>query len=105
MQHQNNCKHFKNIFWFFRHGFLGFFFYASKQVGIMLKGTVIDSMVVGGPAFNSSILEVGDIILGVDGSKVTDEIIVSTLLGDDRPDSKVVLAIQRPRDDVCGPCF
>jgi S1-C subfamily serine protease len=70
----------------------------------MLKGSVIESIVIGGPAFNSSMLEVGDVILGVDGSKVTEENIVSTLIGDDRPESNVILTVQRRRDDVRGSC-
>ena len=40
------------------------------QVGLMMDGTTIDSLVVGGPAFRSGQLERGDIILAVDHQPV-----------------------------------
>ena len=41
------------------------------QIGILLCGVTIDNMIIGGPAYNSRQLEIGDIILQVDGVAAT----------------------------------
>ncbi len=41
------------------------------QLGIMLCGLIVDSTVIGGPAYNSGQLERGDVILRVDGVLAT----------------------------------
>jgi hypothetical protein len=42
------------------------FGYHDTQVGLLLQGCTIESMIVGGPAYNSRQLERGDVILKVD---------------------------------------
>ena len=41
------------------------------QIGILLCGVTIDNMIIGGPAYNSRQLEIGDMILQVDGVAAT----------------------------------
>ena len=59
----------------------------------MLKGLIVDNMVIGGPAYNSGILKKGDIILAIDGVVTTEETVLSMLLGEDIPGSAVTLNI------------
>ena len=61
----------------------------------MLLGTMIDNLVVGGPAYNSRQLHHGDIILKVDGIPVTQANIHEVLVGHDMPGSPVVLSVVR----------
>jgi S1-C subfamily serine protease len=65
------------------------------QVGIMLRGCIIDNMVIGGPAYNVGLLRRGDIITGVDGVPATEETVLTMLLGDDVPGSQVTLKMSR----------
>jgi hypothetical protein len=57
------------------------------QVGIGLEGVVISSMVVGGPAYNCGLLDIGDRILSVNGVAVHDQNINEALTGADIPGS------------------
>ncbi len=41
------------------------------QIGILLCGVTIDNMIIGGPAYNSRQLEIGDMIMQVDGVAAT----------------------------------
>jgi hypothetical protein len=41
------------------------------QIGIMLCGLAIDSTVIGGPAYNSRLLDRDDVIVRVDGIAAT----------------------------------
>ncbi len=70
------------------------------QVGIILKGTVIESTVVGGPAFTSMCLTRGDVILEVDGRPVTEKTIEILLTGNDKPGSLVLLTVSKGNDKV-----
>jgi C-terminal processing protease CtpA/Prc len=69
-------------------------------VGIILRGTIIESMVVGGPAFTSKSLGRGDEILEVDGKPVTEKTIEILLAGNDKPGSLVVLTVSKGSDRV-----
>ena len=76
----------------------------------MLLGTMIDNLVVGGPAYNSRQLHHGDIILQVDGIPVTQTNIHDVMVGKDMPGSPVVLSVARGGAKVrlvgysCAPC-
>ena len=62
------------------------------QIGVMLTDTVIDAMVVGGPAANSGLIHKGDRIISVDGrdmSNVAADDLHSALVGSDQPGTKV----------------
>ena len=61
----------------------------------MLIGTVIDNMVIGGPAYNSDRLEKGDTIVQVNGKPVSAEELPDMLIGDDIPGTSVVITVQR----------
>ena len=45
-------------------------FKAKSTIGLMLKGTKIDSLVVGGPAYGCGMLERGDEVVVVGNTKV-----------------------------------
>ena len=66
----------------------------------MLNGTVVQSILIGGPAFNSSQLDTGDVVIGVDGCKVSEDNIASHLTGNDTAGSTVTLTVQKQRDHV-----
>jgi C-terminal processing protease CtpA/Prc len=70
------------------------------QVGIILRGTAIESTVVGGPAFTSMTLARGDVILEADGKPVTEQTIEGLLTGNDKPGSLVVLTVSKGSDKV-----
>ncbi len=61
----------------------------------MINGRIVDSMVIGGPAYNSQQLNRGDVILKVDGVSVTNENILETMVGCDVPGSIVDLCIAK----------
>ena len=63
------------------------------QVGIMIIGTTIDGMVLGGPASNSGRLSKGDVILEVDGLTVTSDTVAQALLGSDIPGTSLRLKV------------
>ena len=65
------------------------------QIGIMLLGTMIDNLVVGGPAYNSRQLHHGDIILKVDGIPVNQNNIHEIMVGNDSPGSPMVVSVAR----------
>lgn len=59
----------------------------------MLLGCTIDNMVVGGPAYGCQKLEKGDVILKIDGQPVNQDNLLSYLIGNDTPGSKVAITI------------
>ena len=61
----------------------------------MFKGNIIESMVVGGPAFNCQQLDRGDELLLVDGEAVTDANRNLLLIGGDVPGSAVTLTVRK----------
>jgi hypothetical protein len=67
----------------------------------MLKGTEIDTTVIGGPAHNSKAISSGDVILKIDEVVVTGDNIVKLLLGNDLPGSPVNLTIAKGGPKVC----
>ena len=64
-------------------------FRTKSTVGIMLNDCVIDTLVVGGPAFNSRQIRPGATILKIDGKPVSPENITTHLIGVDIPGSEV----------------
>ena len=64
-------------------------FRTKSTVGIMLNDCVIDTLVVGGPAFNSRQIRPGATILKIDGKLVSPENITTHLIGVDIPGSEV----------------
>jgi len=62
----------------------------------MFKGSHIESMVVGGPAFNSQQLDRGDELILVDGQTVTEGNRNLLLIGGDVPGSQVTLTVRKP---------
>ena len=61
----------------------------------MMNGTMIENMVVGGPAYNSKQLEHGDVILEVDGQEAKNENIFEVLIGCDVPGSAVNIKLAK----------
>ena len=68
-------------------------FSSRATVGVMFHGNIIESMVVGGPAFNCQELDRGDELLRVDGQPVTDQNRHMLLIGSDLPGSQVTLTV------------
>lgn len=75
-------------------------FFADLQVGLVLRGTAIDSTVLGGPAYASQMLSRGDIIVKVDDQPATDQNVSLLLVGNDKPGSKVTLSVEKNADKV-----
>ena len=69
----------------------------------MLLGTMIDNLVVGGPAYNSRQLHRGDVVLKVDGQPVTQTNIHDAMVGSDVPGSPVVVSVARGGPKVPSP--
>ena len=69
-------------------------FSSVTTIGIMLSGTEIDNMVVGGSAYNTKELDKGDIILEVDATPVEVEQLHAALVGSDVPGSTVTLRVR-----------
>jgi hypothetical protein len=67
-------------------------------VGLMLNDLTIHGMVVGGPAFKSRQVLVGDRIIAVDGKRVGLDDYEEALVGSDVPDSEVILTVYRESD-------
>eukprot|EP00960_Hanusia_phi_P037590 753023-Hanusia_phi.AAC.8 len=67
----------------------------GMTVGLMLKGTAIDDMVIGGPAHHSNAFERGDTIVRVDGKEVNAETVLRALVGDDVPGGLVDITIKK----------
>ena len=70
-------------------------FSSRATVGVMFHGNVIESMVVGGPAFNCQQLDRGDELLQVDGQPVTEANRHRLLIGKDLPGSQVTLTVRK----------
>ena len=54
-----------------------------SQVGIIVHGTTVDDLILGGPAYNSKKLAQGDVIIKVDSVEATEENINDLLIGKD----------------------
>jgi C-terminal processing protease CtpA/Prc len=67
----------------------------------VLDGTIIQSTIVGGPAFVASYLEKGDIILKIDGKPATKENIDTLLDSSQTPGSTVILTVAKGGCEVC----
>ena len=68
----------------------------KATLGVMLRGTKVDTLVVGGPAYNSGMLERGDEIIMVGSSRVENEDqLLSLLHGSDEPHTIVNLTVRR----------
>ena len=61
----------------------------------MFHGNMIESMVVGGPAFNSQKLDRGDELTRVDGERVTEGNRHKLLVGNDVPGAVVTLTVKK----------
>jgi hypothetical protein len=59
----------------------------KSTIGVMLSGTAVDNIVIGGPAYGK--LDKGDLIKKVDGQSAKSENIASLLFGSDVPGSEV----------------
>ena len=68
------------------------------SVGLSMKGSTIAGLVVGGPSFLCGQLNIGDIIVQVDGTAVTNDNLHQLLLGDDLPGSSVTITAMKPVD-------
>jgi hypothetical protein len=67
---------------------------SKATVGLMLKGTVVDNLLMGGPAFTSGLIMKGDVILAVDGKEAKPEDVHIALQGNDTPGSPVKVSAQ-----------
>ena len=65
----------------------------SEQLGIKLRGTAIEEIVIGGAAHISMKLSRGDVILKVDGVVVTDSSVHKHLVGSNFPRSPVIITV------------
>lgn len=65
------------------------------QVGVMFASGVIDSMVVGGPAYNSRHLDKGDVVVEIDGNAVTSDNLSQLLVGCDVAGSAVTITVKK----------
>jgi hypothetical protein len=70
-------------------------FRTRSTVGMMLNGTTIEFLVVGGPGYNSGQLDRGDTVLRVNAEAVTSETILQALVGDDVPGSELSLTVKK----------
>jgi C-terminal processing protease CtpA/Prc len=61
----------------------------------MFSGMTVDNMIIGGPAFNSKLLERGDVICQIDRIPVVMDELQQSLLGSDVPSSTVVLTVRK----------
>lgn len=61
----------------------------------MLRGTTIDHVVAGGPAYNTKQMQPADEILAVAGQLATSENIHDLLIGNDVPGSTVEVLISK----------
>ena len=71
-----------------------------EQVGILLNGTTVEGLIVGGPAYNSKMLCEGDVILKISGAQATEENIHELLKGGDNPGSSVDITVAPCRSKV-----
>jgi hypothetical protein len=69
---------------------------------MMLSGMVIDNMVMGGPAFNSAMLDRGDVIVQIDHQDVSMDGLSTALLGSDIPGSSVVITVKKCSPELNG---
>ena len=67
---------------------------------MILDGTVVDSMVVGGPAFNTGQLDRGDTILSIDQQPASEDNLHALLVGSDTPGSSVTVTVRKAGGDV-----
>ncbi len=65
------------------------------QVGMMLNGTRIENMVIGGPAYNCHELKKGDDIIAIDGKPVNKDNVLQCMIGSDQPGSFVTLKVEK----------
>ena len=70
-------------------------FRTRSTVGMMLNGTTIEFLVVGGPGYNCGQLDRGDTVLRVNTEAVTSETILQALVGDDVPGSELSLTVKK----------
>ncbi len=70
---------------------------------MLLIGTSVDKIFVGGPAYNSQQIAPGDVILKVDGDLVQNENILDVLARNQAPGSSVVLSLAKGGTDVMLP--
>jgi len=75
-------------------------FGTTSTVGLMLNDLTIHRMVVGGPAFTSRQLQLGDRVVSVDGSAVGLDDYEAALVGSDIPGTEVILTVHRESEDA-----
>ena len=63
-------------------------------IGIMLSGARVDNLVVGGPAYNTS-LQKGDEIVLIDGAGMEVDDMPAAIIGADLPGSIVILTVKK----------
>jgi C-terminal processing protease CtpA/Prc len=61
----------------------------------MISGTVVDNLLVGGPAHSCRKLSQGDVILKVDSIEATESNIMDLLVGKDTPGSLITIEIAK----------
>ncbi len=66
-----------------------------RQVGIMINGTTVDNLLVGGPAYSCKEMEQGDVIIKVDSVDVTEDNIRDLLVGNDTPGTPMQIEIAK----------
>lgn len=66
----------------------------------MVNDLTIDGMLIGGPAYNSKMLQRGDKIVKVDGIEVSMENLQEVLVGEDTPGSEVNLTVEKGKESA-----
>ena len=82
------------------HNILFRYVVSNSQVGIMFQGTMIDSVVFGGPAHSTQKLSRGDFVTMVDGVPATDRNLTDLLSMNDRPGVSVSVVVAKGGDQV-----
>ena len=71
------------------------------QIGIMFDGVEVDSMVIGGPAYNTGMLHKADFVVKVNGEAVNNKFELHTALRrTEMPGAHVVLTVRRGIDSA-----
>jgi C-terminal processing protease CtpA/Prc len=72
----------------------------NTQLGIVLNGLTIESMIIGSPSQHSKQLAIGDVIMKIDGIVATQTNVRSLLIGSDVPGTAVILSVLKLRSQV-----
>ena len=61
----------------------------------MINGTIVDNLLVGGPAHSSRKMTQGDVIVKVDSTEATALNVIDLLVGNDIPGSPIIIEVAK----------